>query len=181
VFCARCGREIDDASEICPQCGREATLSLPLSASMTTQQSSPSAVPNLMPAAIPPANRKEIGGWLMFFCILLIVVDPLFVMLIMWSAEPGPDNASYIVWAGLGTTVGIMIWNLYRHSFVWLWIYFGMTALLLAMRIADFAFVESNQNFHEITLIFRSAIYSIAWFLYFKRSDRVKTTFGRNL
>ncbi|MFL6314061.1 MAG: DUF2569 family protein [Terriglobales bacterium] len=117
----------------------------------------------------------------MFFCILLIVIDPLFVMLITWSAEPGPDIASYIVWAGLGILVGIMIWNLYRHSFVWLWIYFGVTALLLVVRIADLAFVESNQNFHEITLIFRSAIYSIAWFLYFKRSDRVKTTFGRNL
>jgi len=138
-------------------------------------------VPILMSAAVPSANRKEVGGWLMFFCILLIVVDPLFVMLIAWSAEPGPDNASYIVWAGLGITVGIMIWNLYRHSFVWLWIYFGITALLLVMRIADLAFVESNQNFHEIALTFRSAIYSIAWFLYFKRSDRVKRTFGRNL
>ena len=134
-----------------------------------------------MTAAMRLGKRKEIGGWLMFFCILLIVIDPLFVMLMTWSAEPGPDNASYIVWAGLGVLVGIMIWNLYRHSFVWLWIYFGITALLLAMRIADFAFVESNRNFHEITLIFRSAIYSIAWFLYFKRSDRVKTTFGRNL
>jgi Protein of unknown function (DUF2569)/zinc-ribbon domain len=181
VFCARCGQEIDDASEICPQCGRKTTLSLPLSSSVTTQQSSASAVPNLMPPAMPLGKRKEIGGWLMFFCILLIVVDPLFVMIIAWSAEPGPDYASYIVWAGLGITVGIMIWNLYRHSFVWLWIYFGVTALLLAMRIADFAFVESNQNSHEITLVFRSAIYSIAWFLYFKRSDRVKTTFGRNL
>jgi len=137
-------------------------------------------VPNLMPRAIP-SNRKEIGGWLMFFCILLIVVDPLFVMLIVWSAEPAPDNASYIVWAGLGIMVGIMIWNLYRHSFVWLWIYFGITALLVAVRIADLAFVESTHNFHEITLTFRSAIYSIAWFLYFKRSDRVKKTFGRNL
>jgi len=138
-------------------------------------------VPNLMPRAIPPANRKEIGGWLMFFCILLIVVDPLFVMFITWSADAGPDNASYIVWAGLGITVGIMIWNLYRHSFVWLWIYFGITALLVAVRIADLAFVESTHNFHEITLTFRSAIYFIAWFLYFKRSDRVKKTFGRNL
>jgi hypothetical protein len=49
------------------------------------------------------------------------------------------------------------------------------------MRIADFIFVGPSRNFHEIILIFRSAIYFIAWFLYFKRSDRVKTTFGRNL
>jgi Protein of unknown function (DUF2569) len=87
----------------------------------------------------------------------------------------------YIVWAAFGVATGIMIWNLYRHSFVWLWIYFGITALLLAMRIADLIFVAPNRNFHEITLIFRSAIYSTAWFLYFKRSDRVKETFGRNL
>ncbi len=181
MFCARCGQQIPDTPEICPLCGREAALSLPLASSVATQQSSTLATLNLMPAAMLLGKKKEIGGWLMFFCILLIVVAPLFVMFMVWSAEPGPDNASYIVWAGLGVLVGIMIWNLYRHSFVWLWIYFGITALLLAMRIADFIFVVPNRNFHEITLIFCSAIYSLAWFLYFKRSDRVKTTFGRNL
>jgi len=30
-------------------------------------------------------------------------------MLIVWSAEPAPDNASYIVWGGLRIMVGIMI------------------------------------------------------------------------
>jgi hypothetical protein len=181
VFCARCGQEIDDVSEICPQCGRQAALSPHLSSSVTMQHLSAPAAPNLMPPAMLLGRQKEIGGWLMFFCILLIVVAPLFVMLMTWSADPGPDKASYIVWAGLGVLVGIMIWNLYRHSFVWLWIYFGITALLIAMRIADFAILQSNRNFHDIILVFRSVIYFIAWFLYFKHSDRVKTTFGRNL
>jgi hypothetical protein len=117
----------------------------------------------------------------MIFCFLLTVLIPVFVMFMAWSAEPGPDTASYIVWAGFGVAVGTMIWNLYRHSFVLLWIYFGITALLLAIRLADFIFVVPNRNFHEISLIFRSTIYWAAWFLYFKRSDRVKTTFGRNL
>jgi hypothetical protein len=181
MFCARCGQQIPDASEICPQCGREATLIPPSSPSVTTPQLSNSSAPNFMPAAMLPRKRKEVDGWLMFFCILLIVIAPLFVMFMAWSAEPGPDTAAYIVWAGFGVLVGVMIWNLYRHSFVLLWIYFGVTALLLAMRIADFIFVVPNRNAHEITLIFRSAIYSVAWFLYFKRSDRVKETFGRNL
>ena len=181
MFCARCGQQIPDASEICPHCGREATLSPRSSPSATTQQLSASPAPNFMPATTPPRRQKEVGGWLMFFCILLVVIDPLVVMFMAWSAEKGPDTASYIVWAAFGVAVGIMIWNLYRHSFVWLWIYFGLTAVLLSMRIADFIFVSPNRNFHEITLILRSAIYSFAWFLYFKRSDRVQETFGRNL
>jgi hypothetical protein len=181
MFCARCGQQIADASEICPQCGREPTLIPPSSPSVTTQQISTSPALNFMPATTLPRKQKEVGGWLMFFCILLIVIDPLVVMFMAWSAEAGPDTASYIVWAAFGVVVGTMIWNLYRHSFVWLWVYFGITGLLLAMRIADLIFVAPNRNFHEITLIFRSAIYSTAWFLYFKRSDRVKETFGRNL
>lgn len=134
-----------------------------------------------MPAGMLPRKRKEVGGWLMFFCILLIVIAPLVVMLMVWSGESDPDNASYILWAAYGLVVGIMIWNLYRHSFVLLWIYFGITALLIAVRVADFIVLVPNRNFHEITLIFRRTIYWVAWFLYFKRSDRVKTTFGRNL
>jgi uncharacterized membrane protein YvbJ len=101
MFCARCGQQIPDASEICPQCGREATLIPPSSPSVTTPQLSNSSAPNFMPAATLPRKRKEVDGWLMFFCILLIVIAPLFVMFMAWSAEPGPDNASYIVWAGI--------------------------------------------------------------------------------
>lgn len=117
----------------------------------------------------------------MFFCILLTVIIPLFVLVMAWSGDFGIEFLFNIGWAAFGVLVGFMIWNVQQQAFIWLWIYFGMTALLIGFAVVNLVSAEQGVPIHDSILIFRSAIYSVAWFLYFKRSDRVKTTFGRNL
>ena len=123
----------------------------------------------------------EVGGWLMFFCILLVVIVPIGVMVITWSGEFGIDVIFNIAWAAFGALVGAMLWNVHPRAFVLLWIYFGMTALIIVLAVVNIATAESVTAVHDVVLVFRSVIYCLAWFLYFKRSERVKATFGRNL
>lgn len=123
----------------------------------------------------------EVGGWLMFFCILLVVIVPIGVMVIAWSGEFGIDVIFNIAWAAFGVLVGAMLWNVHPRAFVLLWIYFGMTALIIVLAVVNIATAESVAAVHDVVLVFRSVIYCLAWFLYFKRSERVKATFGRNL
>jgi Protein of unknown function (DUF2569) len=188
VFCARCGQQIPDASVICPQCGLGASLNLtpatsgPVQATiLATEQISTPPAPNFMPATTIQPKQKEVGGWLMFFCILLIVVVPVAVMVMAWSGDFGIEVLFNIAWAAFGVLVGAMLWNVHSRAFLLLWIYFAMAALIIVMAVVNLATAEEGVTAHDSILVFRSIIYCTTWFLYFKRSDRVRATFGRNL
>ncbi|HEX4604238.1 MAG TPA: DUF2569 family protein [Candidatus Angelobacter sp.] len=117
----------------------------------------------------------------MFFCILVIVVVPLFVMATAWSSDIGLEFVFNLAWAAFGILLGAMLWNVHQSAFLLLWIYFGMTALILVLAIVNLATADSGATVHDSVLLFRSIIYGAAWFIYFKRSERVRATFGRNL
>ena len=80
-----------------------------------------------------------------------------------------------------GMIVGIMLWNVHPRAFLLLWIYFGLLALFLVLGIAGSFVGSEEQNPNQFVLLFRGLIYVIIWFSYFKKSDRVQATFGRNL
>lgn len=56
-----------------------------------------------------------------------------------------------------------------------------MTALIIVLAMVNLVTAEEGATDRDFILIFRSTIYSFVWFFYFKRSARVKATFGRNL
>ena len=120
-------------------------------------------------------------GWLLVFCILLILVNPAAVFLLAWSSGFGEESLVYLAWAAFGFVVGAMLWNVHRAIFVLLWIYFGTTLLIDVLAIVGMATSEEKVSSSEITLTLRGLIYTVVWFLYFKKSDRVQATFGKNL
>jgi len=132
----------------------------------------------------PPARQsglKGVGGWLLFFCILLVLVNPAAVFLFAWSGGLGEEGLFYAVWAVFGFVVGAMLWNVHRQAFVLLWIYFGITLLIEVLAIVGMAASEEKASASEITLTLRGLVYTVVWLLYFKKSDRVQATFGRNI
>jgi len=118
---------------------------------------------------------------LLVFCILLTVVAPFAVLIWAWSSQFEPESIVNIVWAAFGVVVGMMVWNVHRSAFVLLWIYFGATLLVFALAIVGLAQADEAVDPRDGILLFRSLIYTVAWFIYFKKSDRVQATFGRNL
>lgn len=190
MFCARCGQQIPDASEICPLCGREANLKVDPPPAMPAAAPAAAAAPGQIhwpdePATVgPPMRRpdlKGVGGWLLFFCISLTFLSPLFMAIRMWGGGFGAGNMIDIAVAAFGVIVGIMVWTVNQRVFLLLWFFFGLLALLLVLALAGSFVGSQEQNPNEIIVLFRGLIYIIVWFLYFKKSDRVQATFGRNL
>jgi hypothetical protein len=189
MFCARCGQQIPDASEICPLCGRETTLKVDPPPAMPGPAAAAVAPGQLRwpddPAAItPPARRpdlKGVGGWLLFFCIALTFLAPLVMVVSVWGSGFELEGMIDLALAGFGVVVGIMVWKVHPRAFLLLWIYFGSTALLLVLGIAGSFISSEEQDPKETIQLFRALISTIIWFLYFKKSDRVQATFGRNL
>jgi hypothetical protein len=76
MFCARCGQQIPDASEICPLCGQQTTLKFEPVAATTPAKSAPYDF-----VAIPQdLGPKGVGGWLLLYCLSLTFLGPILVI-----------------------------------------------------------------------------------------------------
>ena len=186
MFCARCGEQIPDASEKCPLCGREATLHMP-------PPPLPSAAAAPAPGQIrwpdepyqigPPKRRPDldgVGGWLLFFCITRTVLAPLVTVARLSSRGLDPGSVIDLSFTAFGVLVGIMVWIVNSSAFVLLWIYFGLSALLLLLGIAALV-LSGALGPQQMGQLFWGLAFTVIWFAYFKKSDRVQATFGRNL
>jgi len=187
MFCARCGEQIPDTSQTCPLCGRETTLNLPPPPPL------PAAAPAVAPAHIqwpdeprqigPPMRRpdlKGVGGWLLFFCIIRTVLAPLFLLTRLGGSSFDPANLLDLAFTAFGVLVGIMIWIVNASAFVLLWIFFGLSALLLLLALAGVLLSDAPDP-QQLARLFWALVFTIVWFAYFKKSDRVQATFGKNL
>jgi hypothetical protein len=188
VFCAKCGQQIPESSDICPLCGREATFKMGSLPTVPAFGSVPAPGEIIWPDKSQkislPAGRpgmKRIGGWLLFFCIMLTVLAPITVLIQAWTGDIGAEGLFEVAWAAFGALVGVMTWNVNPRAFLLLWIYFGITLGFLVLGFVGMALSDDSASFNQIMLTFRTLIYTVAWFIYFKRSDRVRATFGRNL
>ena len=186
MFCARCGQQIPDASEICPLCGRDANIQLAAPSGVASDAAAPAVASAL--AETPPSRpiRRDlqgVGGWLLFFCIGMVVLSPLvtFVQVIN-----GANNEVLVMLlefprVTIGVVAGIFLWNVRPVAFTLLWIYFGIVTMFAVLGIIGFAAKPDPANPQDLLLTVRSLIYVFVWFLYFRRSERVRATFGRNL
>jgi Protein of unknown function (DUF2569) len=188
MFCARCGQQIPDASEICPLCGREATVKIdpPAAISGTAAAAAPGQIkwpdePQTISAPVRQPGLKGVGGWLLFFCISLTFLAPLLMFARVWGSGFELEGMVDLALTAFGVLVGIMVWNVNPRAFLLLWIYFGLTALLLVLGIAGSFVSTEEQDPREMVQLVRALISTVIWFLYFKKSDRVQATFGRNL
>lgn len=187
MFCARCGQQIPDLTAICPLCGREANLHLEprpdTGASITQNLQVPVSWAEEPEAALPPVRRPElkgVDGWLLFFCVSLVVFAPIRILANGLSESFYHGNTTDLVLVGYGMLVGGFVWTAHRSAFVFLWIYFGVTLVLSLLAIAGYA-VSPQPRPEAVLQIVRGLIVTLIWFWYFKRSDRVQATFGRNL
>ncbi len=186
MFCARCGEQIPDASELCPLCGRETTIQLQPQPAAVRQPNTSAvlAQPQLTTPSISSRDRglQGVGGWLLFFCIALIILGPLATFAEVMSLS-NIDAAGMILEfarAGFGIVVGIFLWNVRPVAFTLLWVYFAFVALMGILGIIGFAVLEQKRP-EDLTVSVRALIYVVVWFLYFHQSKRVRVTFGRNL
>ena len=187
MFCARCGQQIPEASEVCPLCGRQTTLKLdpiPAPAPAPAQPRSPYAFVTI-PQNLGPSG---VGGWLLFYCIGLSILTPLMglaqfsILLHFLNYEYVLDFMRVIY----GTVVGIVLWMKRPIAIFLLRIYFIVIAgtlllgvlRLVALSLRTHTSIALVQGF---TRVIAQIGFSILWFAYFRKSERVRNTYGANL
>jgi hypothetical protein len=184
VFCARCGEQIPDASETCPLCGREASLQIDPPAPLPAV-SHPQSAALTLPAI---TGLSGVGGWLLVFCIMLTVLAPLAVLFPVVALRRIPSNyfMPELVRVLYGVIVGIVLWSRQAIALMMLRIYF--VVLVVTLGLAWLRLIAASLQSH--TPVFLLPVFapvltytggSILWFVYFRKSVRVKNTYGSNV
>jgi hypothetical protein len=188
MFCARCGQQIPDASEICPLCGREANVQLPPQHHHAAQGAITAVLaPEVVD--VPPTKpiRKDlqgVGGWLAVFCVAITIISPLGVLNVLASAgeQINPATLAVLAVAVFGIVVGITVWSKSAMAIPMLRIYFLVLGGLALFNLA-FLLAASLAADNELTIVahVRTLIFVAVWAAYFHKSERVRATLGRNL
>lgn len=156
------------------------------------------------PPPVAATGPKGVGGWLVFFCVVLTILGPLHFLAqisIAWKQFPPvfaqfPNLKTAIMWeqAGLialliyGFIVGCMIWNgnprgreiAKKFLLIRLFGFIGIEFItVVIMRELPSQVVASVIDGVAVA-VFVNLISFLIWWLYFKKSKRVRNTYGAN-
>jgi len=149
-------------------------------------------------------SPKGVGGWLLFFCVGLTILAPVFSayqIITGWSAFEDTDPAfrmvivfedtASVLLVAFGVYVGANIWKgsvsgkkLARQFLVvWLLGTFSYEIIVFLMlahlnsngQLTSEAFVRAGTSMFGI--FFRSSVYFTVWWQYFNKSKRVQNTY----
>ena len=151
-----------------------------------------------------PVGPTGVGGWLIFFCVGLTILSPLFVlgsMVYYWSlAEPAfirfPAIKTAVLWENFGSIVlliygfivGCIVWSgdskgrgiARQFLLIQLFGLIGVELIALSiMMMGDLPRqVVASAAGAMVGVVFKSVVYFLVWWFYFKKSKRVKNTYG---
>jgi hypothetical protein len=188
LFCARCGQQIPAASETCPLCGQETTLKL---------EPAPSAPDVPYPFVTIPQTIQlsGVGGWLLLYCIGMAILVPLLISIQLFSwtyflhANVRLLNKAFIlemVQELYSATVGVFLWMGRPISLFLLKIHFiivGVSTLVSLLALVQLA-LNARSKWAPVRGLVAEIVstgFTILWFVYFRKSQRVRNTYGANL
>lgn len=143
-----------------------------------------------------------VGGWLVFFCVGLTILSPLFSLGQMvngWEqSKPAfssfPTIKSALIWENLGSVailiygfiVGCMIWsgssegrNIARRFLLIRFFGFIGVEVVAILIMGDLPSQMVSAGIGGVVgAIFREGVYFAIWWLYFNKSKRVRNTYG---
>ena len=168
MFCNSCGSAVSPTDFVCPNCGAAQTAKKPV---------------------IYPADKIE--GWLLFFCVYAAIITPIgwkaVVENMAWRKAPVLTLVDFaIVFAGV--VAGIAVWTRSKKALWYVRIYLlsaivllvGYLPYLFGMRALAGLTTADRYPFVFVQML-RPVIIALVWWLYFRRSERVRAVFGRNL
>lgn len=169
-----------------------------------TQLASPSATES-HDSSVASVGPKGVGGWLVFFCIGLTILSPLLVlgqMVSTWKASEGafgefPEIKTAMLWENFGSIM-LLIYGFIVGCIIWSGNPQGRSIArqFLLIRLFGFIGIELSTLLMMSGLpsnivaggvrgvggaVFNAGIYFLVWWSYFKKSKRVKNTYGDEL
>ena len=199
MLCSVCGSENPDMGGFCFSCGRPlggASLVIGGSAAAVAaappQELNDSNVAPDQPQGDPEVERIRtqypelvgVGGWLGWFCVVITVISPAIVLVGTFS-EPSVYSAIDVGLAAFSIFTGVSIWKVSSRALkltkILLITQFCLGALLVLAQMLESSSATSSHSSSSDPTGVRMLVGCVIWFSYFKKSKRVKATFGRNL
>jgi TPR repeat protein len=149
-------------------------------------------LPTLDSTAAPVPAMQKIGGWLLFYCVCAVIVEPIVTLV---------NLAHYPIWASIfiGLPLGVLhigsgflLWRRNPNGLRWvrwgLLYQFSCVLFLLLLHLLSLgtsspawtlSFVGTESS--EVEDVVKSLIPALIWWKYFRESQRVRATFGHNM
>lgn len=186
MFCARCGQQIAEGTEICPLCGREANFRVTSTPAGSGQAAA--AAPARSVPSFSTESPRGVRGWLLLFCLGVTVFGPaaFFVQVGNTSHILNPGYLLDFLRVMSGAVAGALLWTQNPVALKAVRVYFillGVTVVVVLLSLVASgmkvgASVLMGPNFSNFT---RLGINGCIWLAYFMKSERVRNTYGANL
>ena len=184
----------------------------PLNTIISLPATTPAAVPppptegvQQQSVAAPPVvttGPKGVGGWLVFFCVGLTILGPLFSLgqiTMHWEqAQPAfaqlPNLKTAVMWENIGSVAlliygfiaGCMIWGgnssgrdiAKQYLLIRLFGFIGLEFVTVVIMGDMPSQVVTSVIGAAVGAVFREIVYFLIWWFYFKKSKRVRNTYG---
>jgi hypothetical protein len=183
MFCAKCGESIPE-SEVCPLCGRPAKLKLPTQVSSTPESIAAAAAtaPQIASHSSRNSRLKGVRGWLALFWVIITILSPARILMSVFSHPLHSWNLIDLSLAAFSLTVGTLILFESSGTIIVLRAYFitliALAVLGIGTTLRD---IDSASGLNIAVKYFQPLGFVVIWGAYFKYSERVRVTFGRNL
>jgi hypothetical protein len=115
---------------------------------------------------------NDVGGWLLFFIISLVIINPIFNLFLIFSEYQSYmfieiiENLSYI---SLFILAGIFLWTKKPYAVKFTKVFLIATLILN---------ITNAVIFSDYSFVVQGTIYFIIWILYLNQSERVKQVYG---
>lgn len=198
MFCKECGSENPATARVCGNCGSALPgETLPPGESKTEIVSSqlPEESKEITPpddASSSSERRKHplygAGGWLLLFCIGTAIANPLITIVQVLHSKNVLTAVLAFALAAFALDVGVSLWRLRPDALSVTKVYFIVLLVLAGVEILGWLYTfnaakEAAEPGPDSGLwsAARLILFVGIWWSYFKKSKRVKVTFGRNL
>jgi ribosomal protein L40E len=197
--CAKCGAQNPDDYSFCSSCGT------PLQSGSTILRHTPAVALETAPASVTKkeisdramqpviagdgsAELRGIGGWLLFFCVTVTLVGPLVnIAEIAQNPNDSVTVALDLMLAVFKIITGVVVWRISPYALKLVKAYFIVTLVISCLSVVGSLSTNLNDVAHQsapsngLGAGFQGLIGVILWWSYFRKSRRVKATFGSNL
>jgi hypothetical protein len=200
VFCTDCGSQNPNAGVFCFNCGKALAGSPAEAIAMPASIVVPvigQASPTSSPVAPIQSTASEVerirtehpeligvGGWLLWFCIVSTVIAPL-INVVSTLSDPSAYSVIDLALVAYMIITGVNLWRqtgrALRFTKILLAIQFWLGLVLFVLQIASSNTESTPRTSSSDAAGFRMLITSIIWWFYFKKSKRVKATFGKTI
>jgi hypothetical protein len=201
MLCGKCGALNPNSRAFCKSCGSSLWPTVKAKApagALAAAGHAPSLIETQGAGVQRPPISPElpsvdfsgfygVRGWLLLFCISQTIIGPVVVLAEAAKSKSFPTIAIDLGLTALSIYTGVALWRRRTNSFRWLKAYFLVLLTfavlgLLASIILRRSYLERDLSINPVLGgCIRTVASVIIWWAYFKKSKRVRATYGRNL